>query len=98
MVISRPLNMVISRPLNMVISRPLNMVISRPLNMVDIIISFQWFRFFIAVSTYYVALSSVLLFSGAIGLQEQDFVGCFVMTHHMTCQTKTSLSHDGGDP
>ena len=34
----------------------------------------------------------------AVGLPEQDFVGCFVMTHHMTCQTKTPLSHDVGDP
>ena len=31
-------------------------------------------------------------------LPEQDFVGCFVMAHHMTCQTKTPVSHDGGDP
>ncbi|KAI0231731.1 hypothetical protein LSAT2_017903 [Lamellibrachia satsuma] len=31
-------------------------------------------------------------------LPEQDFVGCFVMAHHMTCQTKTPLSRDGGDP
>ncbi|KAI0212982.1 Calcineurin-binding protein cabin-1 [Lamellibrachia satsuma] len=34
----------------------------------------------------------------AIGLPEQDFVCCFVMAHLMTCQTKTPLSHDGGDP
>ena len=34
----------------------------------------------------------------AIRLPEQDFVGGFVMTHHMTGQTKTLLSHDGGDP
>ncbi|KAI0210635.1 hypothetical protein LSAT2_004585 [Lamellibrachia satsuma] len=33
----------------------------------------------------------------AVGLPEQDFVGCFVMAQHMTCQTKTPLSHDGGD-
>ncbi|KAI0218569.1 hypothetical protein LSAT2_029707 [Lamellibrachia satsuma] len=34
----------------------------------------------------------------AVGLPEQDFVGCFVMAHHMTCQMKTPLSHDGDDP
>ena len=33
----------------------------------------------------------------AIGLPEQEIVGNFVMTHHMTCQKKTLLSHDGGD-
>ena len=33
----------------------------------------------------------------AIGLPEQDLVGYVVKTHHMTCQTKTSLSHDSGD-
>ena len=30
-------------------------------------------------------------------LTEQDFAGCFAMAHHMTCPTKTPLSHDGGD-
>ncbi|KAI0219923.1 hypothetical protein LSAT2_028546 [Lamellibrachia satsuma] len=34
----------------------------------------------------------------AIGLPEQDFAGCFVMTHYMTCRTKKPLSHEGGDP
>ena len=34
----------------------------------------------------------------AIGVPEQDFVGCFVIVHHMTCQRKTTLSYDGGDP
>ena len=36
-------------------------------------------------------------FPRTIGLPEQDFVGYFVMTHHMTCQSKTP-SHSGGDP
>ena len=62
------------------------------------IISFQRFRFFIAairfVALRFVSFSS--MFCRIV--PEQDFVGCFIMAHHMTCQTKTPLSHDGGDP
>ena len=66
-------------------------------------ISFQWFQLFIAVSKFEISvflcdvLKSICWSTSsprAIGLPEQDFVGCFVMT----CQTKALLAHDGGEP
>ena len=76
----------------------------------DMMISFEWFRFFIAISKFVplkvMSFSRIFcrvvvgrpLLRGPSGLQSRTFFGYFVMTQHMTCHRKTPLSHDGDDP